>query len=153
MIAGSERPDPLDSAIIARLEQDGRAPFRQIARELSVSEATVRARYRRLSESGRLRIVAFSDPAAGSGARFALVFLKVTPEHHDAVVKTLVGRTEVSYVSTILGARDVFAQVLVANDDELWRLLQNVIRPLAGVIDTKCVLEVNVHKLWFENAS
>src|SRR6478609_2665984 len=57
-------PDELDRAIIRELERDGRQPFREIGRSLGVSEATVRARYRRLTDSGLLRVVAFADPTA-----------------------------------------------------------------------------------------
>lgn len=145
-------PDVLDRAIIRELEQDGRRPFREIARSLDVSEATIRARYRRLTETGRLKIVAFSDPAAMAMNRLALVFLKVAPEQHDAVAKALIGRAEVSYVSTVLGGFDLFAQVLVADDTALWNFLQDVVRPLPGVLETECTLEIKVHKLWFENA-
>lgn len=142
--------DELDRAIIHELEHDGRTSFREISRTLNVSEATVRARYHRLVEAGLLRIVAFSDPEAYSKSRLALVFLKVAPEQHAAVVKTLAGHDEVSYVSTVLGPFDVFAQVLVADDPALWTFLQEVVRPMAGVLETECTLEIKVHKLWFD---
>ena len=142
--------DDLDRAIIRALETDGRQPFREIGRELQVSEATVRARFRRLTESGLLRVVAFSDPAAHDKARLALLFLKVEPDKHDAVIKALADREEISYVSTVLGSFDLFAQVLVGDDDDLWQFLQTVVRPIDGVLDTDCTLEIKVHKLWFE---
>ena len=81
--------DELDRAIIRELERDGRTAFREIGRTLNISEATVRARYRRLVEADLLRIVAFPDPGAHSKSRLALVFLKVAPGQHETVVKTL----------------------------------------------------------------
>jgi Lrp/AsnC family transcriptional regulator, regulator for asnA, asnC and gidA len=146
----TETVDDLDRAIIGELERDGRTPFREIGRALDVSEATIRARYRRLVDSGLLRIVAFSDPNAHSKSRLALLFLKVTPDRHDAVVKLLGEHEEVSYVSTVLGPWDVFAQVLVADDAALWAFLQTVVRPMDGVLETDCTLEMKVHKLWFD---
>ncbi|MGW2897299.1 Lrp/AsnC family transcriptional regulator [Streptomyces sp. NPDC001212] len=142
--------DSLDRAIIAELEQDGRRAFREIARSLDVSEGTVRSRFRRLEDGGILKITAFADPGRFSTARLALLFLKVAPEHHDHVVTELTACAEVSYVSTTLGRADVFAQVLTADDTELWRFLQERVRPLDGVIETECMLEVAVHKLWFD---
>jgi hypothetical protein len=44
----------------------------------------------------------------------------------------------------------VFFQVLVADDAALWTFLQEVVRPMAGVLETKCTLEIKVHKLWFD---
>lgn len=140
----------LDRAIIRVLERDGRTAFREIGRVLHVSEATVRARYHRLVEAGLLRVVAFSDPEAHSKSRLALVFLKVAPERHETVVKALARHDEVSYVSTVLGSFDVFFQVLVADDTALWTFLQETVRPMAGVLETDCTLEMKVHKLWFD---
>ncbi|MER8034823.1 Lrp/AsnC family transcriptional regulator [Streptomyces hydrogenans] len=142
--------DDLDRAIIAELEQDGRRAFREIARSLEVSEGTVRSRYRRLEETGVLKITAFADPGRFDTARLALLFLRVTPERHDAVVEALAARPEVSYVSTTLGRADVFAQVLATDDAALWRFLQEHVRPLEGVTETECTLEIAVHKLWFD---
>lgn len=142
--------DDLDRAIVAELEQDGRRAFREIGRSLNVSEGTVRSRFRRLEEAGILKITAFADPGRFSQGRLALLFLRVAPERHDAVVEALRSYREVSYVSTTLGRSDVFAQVLVADDAELWRFLQERVRPLEGVRDTECTLEVAVHKLWFD---
>jgi Lrp/AsnC family transcriptional regulator for asnA, asnC and gidA len=143
--------DDLDSAIIRELEADGRRPFREIARTLNVSEATIRARFRRLTESGLLKIVAFSDPAAMSRSRLAVLFLTVEPQQHYAVAAALTERDEVSYVSTVMGGFDIFVQVLVQDDFALWTFIQEVVRPMAGVLASECMLELRVHKLWFEN--
>ena len=59
------RPDevsPLDKRIIEHLQADGRRPFTQIAADLGVSEAAVRARTNRLIERGILQVVGVTDP-------------------------------------------------------------------------------------------
>ncbi|MFB6959013.1 Lrp/AsnC family transcriptional regulator [Streptomyces sp. NPDC056309] len=142
--------DDLDRAIISELEEDGRRAFREIARSLEVSEGTIRSRFRRLEDAGVLKITAFADSGRFSTARLALLFLKVDPAHHDGVVESLTACREVSYVSTTLGKADVFAQVLTADDTELWTFLQERVRPLQGVLETECTLEIAVHKLWFD---
>ena len=58
----AEDVSELDRAIIERLQADGRRPFTQIAAELGVSEAAVRARTNRLTERGVLQIVGVADP-------------------------------------------------------------------------------------------
>src|SRR6266540_4632461 len=52
----------LDKRIIEHLQQDGRRPFTQIAADLGVSEAAVRARTNRLVERGILQVVGVTDP-------------------------------------------------------------------------------------------
>ena len=51
---GPEEVSALDKRIIEHLQEDGRRPFTQIALELGVSEAAVRARTNRLVERGIL---------------------------------------------------------------------------------------------------
>ena len=52
----------LDKRIIEHLQTDGRRPFTQIAADLGVSEAAVRARTNRLIERGILQVVGVTDP-------------------------------------------------------------------------------------------
>ena len=58
--------DEIDNAIIDLLRVDGRLPYRAIARELGLTETTVRARVKRLEESNTMRVVALltSKPPA-----------------------------------------------------------------------------------------
>src|SRR3954447_25526083 len=83
------RLDDLDRSIITELQNDGRRSFREIARSIGVSEATVRTRVRRLDEAGALRIVAFADPLKLGNAELALLFLRVANNRHDAVIAEL----------------------------------------------------------------
>ena len=60
--------DATDQSIINLLRKDGRMPYRAIARELDIAENTVRARVRRMEETGTMRVVAVTDiEAAGYG--------------------------------------------------------------------------------------
>src|SRR5512144_2451476 len=54
--------DEIDLRIIEALRKDGRAPFAQIAEQLSVSPGMIRLRYNRLSEQGYLKVVAITNP-------------------------------------------------------------------------------------------
>ena len=148
----TEQPhDDLDRSILRELERDGRTPFREIARTLDVSEATIRARYRRLTESGALKIVAFVEPDAAT-SRLALLMIRVKPELHDDLVSFLTARSEVSYVSSVLGSFELFAQVLMPDDTALWNFVQREVRAHPATIDVQSSLEVKIHKLWFEQA-
>jgi Lrp/AsnC family transcriptional regulator, regulator for asnA, asnC and gidA len=140
--------DELDRLIVRELEQDGRRPFREIARSLEVSEATVRARVRRMEQAGALRIVAFADPAhLGGPERLALLLLTVAAGAHDDVLARLEALPEVAYLSAIVGPADVCAQVLVEDDAALWRFVNDVVRALPGVTAVQTIVEVEVRKL------
>ncbi len=146
----TEQPyDDLDRAILRELERDGRTSFREIARTLAVSEATVRARYRRFTESGALKIVAFVEPDVAT-SRLALMMIRVKPELHDDLVAFLTARAEVSYVSSVLGSFELFAQVLMPDNTALWNFIQHEVRTHPATLDVQASLEVKIHKLWFE---
>ena len=49
--------DEIDRLILQTLQEDGRTPFTQIAKQAGVSETTIRSRYRSRVESGIIRTV------------------------------------------------------------------------------------------------
>ena len=51
-----------DQRIVDFLREDGRTPFREIARQLGVSESMVRKRVGRLLETGWMPILGVTDP-------------------------------------------------------------------------------------------
>ena len=74
-VAPARRTDELDRRIIEALQANGRESFRAIAARVGVSEATVRARYGRLTAEGILQVVAVTNPL-GLGYEQALVGVK-----------------------------------------------------------------------------
>src|ERR1700758_2635123 len=76
-VAPARRIDELDRSIIEALQANGRESFRSIASRVGVSEATVRARYGRLTAEGILQVVAVTNPL-GLGFEQALVGVKTS---------------------------------------------------------------------------
>ncbi len=140
--------DPLDYEIIRELQEDGRRAFREVARNLSVPEATIRTRVKRLQDQGVLQILAFTNPAAVGPAKLALFFIEVDPNLTEQVLEELLAWTEVSYLSTTMGQTDLCVQVLCGSDDDLWALQQKV-RGIAGVRGFRMMQEIKVHKIRF----
>jgi len=106
------RIDDLDKRIIVALEEDGRRPYRDIARELGTSEATVRARVNRLSESGLIRITAVGDPLSLGVSTAAITLIRTRPGTVHAVAETLAQLPNVRFVGVSLGSADVVIQTL-----------------------------------------
>ncbi len=138
--------DQLDRAIISQLQEDGRRPFRAIARALGVSEGTVRSRATRLQEDGILRILALADPYALGYAVQASVLVRVRPAAHARVAETLTAWPEVMYLSSCAGSADLYMHIVCRNHDDLWRLLGERLGAVEGVDRTETYLELRVHK-------
>src|SRR5206468_8554981 len=72
----SDDVSELDKRIIEHLQQEGRRPFTQIAAELGVSEAAVRARTNRLVERGILQVVGVTDPLKLGFQQMAMIGIR-----------------------------------------------------------------------------
>src|SRR4051812_23995090 len=70
--------DALDERIIQALQENGRASFRRIAGRVGVTEATVRARYARLTTDNVVRVTGVTNPLALGFDGMALVGIKVS---------------------------------------------------------------------------
>ena len=145
----AEPLDRVDREIVRQLQEDGRRSFREIARSLRVSEATVRTRFRRLEEAGILRILAFADPFKLGGSILALVIMRVEADAHERIAETLADWPEVTYVSSLLGRADLYAQVVCRDVESLWQLVGERLRTLDGVIETETMMEMKVHKFTY----
>ncbi|CUR58014.1 putative AsnC family transcriptional regulator [metagenome] len=139
--------DDLDRSILRELEEDGRRALREIARSVGSSEATIRARVKRLQDLKILRIVAFADPERLGDTQLGLVFLNVDPSLHQQVVAALIEFPEVTYVSTVMGRADLCVEVLTKDNAELWSFLQHKVSTIPGVRQTETMSIMKVHKL------
>ena len=121
--------DATDHAIIELLRRDGRMPYRTIARELGVSEATVRGRVRRLEDSNTMRVVAVTDIEAAGYSMLLAIGVQVENRAPEAVARDLAAIPEVFSVNVVVGTHDV--EILVVAEDQA-SLDELIGRQLAG---------------------
>ncbi len=81
--------DELDRGIIELLQLDGRASNAKVAREVGVSEATVRRRLSRLIQQDVLRITAVPNLEKLGYGTTALIRVQTSPGKSDAVAEAL----------------------------------------------------------------
>jgi Lrp/AsnC family transcriptional regulator for asnA, asnC and gidA len=127
---------PLDKRIIEHLQADGRRPFTQIAADLKVSEAAVRARTNRHVERGILQIVGVADPDA-LGFQQALIGIRCQPGKLLEVAEALAGMPEVDYVVVTTGRFDVLIETVAEDNEGLLRFLADRLQRVDGVRDTE----------------
>jgi Lrp/AsnC family transcriptional regulator for asnA, asnC and gidA len=141
-----ERLDELDRAIIGQLQEDGRRPFRAIAKALSVPEGTVRFRVKRLQEQGVMRILAFVDPLQFGYQVSASVMLSSDPGRHAEAIEALADWPEIVYLSSCTGRADIYAHFVCANRTELLQLLTERLAGLPDVKVVETITELDIHK-------
>ncbi|PLW81667.1 Lrp/AsnC family transcriptional regulator [Kineobactrum sediminis] len=138
--------DETDHRIIALLRGDGRLPYRSIARELNLTEATVRARVRRLEESRTMRVVAVTDiEAAGYGMLLA-IGVQVEDRSPEEVGRDMAAIPEVFSVNIVVGTQDLEILMVAEDQAALQGLLHEKLATMAGVRRLTPALAVNVLK-------
>ena len=130
----------LDKRIIEHLQQDGRRPFTQIAIDLGVSEAAVRARTNRLIDKGIIQIVGVTDPLKLGFQQQAMIGVVCQADKLLEVAATIRGFPEVDYLVVTAGTYDLLAEVVCEDNDGLLRFLTEKLRQVDGVRSTEtCV--------------
>lgn len=126
--------DTTDRALIDLLIGDGRRSNREVARQLGVSEGTIRSRLRRLEDAGLLRITGRSDPYLTDQVTFwAAMGIDTEPGSTHDVAHTLAGLSETGIVSIVAGRYDIFAAVAGPSRSRLVRLVLEEVRSIPGV--------------------
>lgn len=146
-VAPARRVDELDRRIIEALQENGRESFRRIAALLGVSEATVRARYARLTSEGILQVVAVTNPL-GLGFDQALIGVK-TSGAPDTVADEIARWPEADYVVVTAGQFDLVVEVVTADRRELLDLT-NRMRALEGVVTTETFFYLEMWKQLYD---
>jgi Lrp/AsnC family transcriptional regulator for asnA, asnC and gidA len=146
-IAPARTVDDLDRRIIEALQANGRESFRRIAVRLGVSEATVRARYQRLTGEGILQVVGVTNPL-GLGFDQALVGVK-TSGPPDAVADAIARWPEADYVIVTAGQFDIVVEVVAADRRELLDIT-NRMRALDGVVSTETFFYLEMWKQLYD---
>jgi DNA-binding Lrp family transcriptional regulator len=125
--------DALDREILVHLQENARTSLREVGRRLGRSEGTIRARMRRLEESGLCRIQAVSDVSIGPGGAAAWLAIKSRRGYVRRVADALAKHAEVGFVGITLGRFDVIALVSAPGREELSRLLFENVALIPGV--------------------
>ena len=141
--------DATSKAIIEQLQVDGRRSYAEIGKAVGLSEAAVRQRVQKLTESGVMQIVAVTDPLQLGFSRQAMIGLKVSGDTR-LVADALAAMPAVDYVVLTAGTFDILAEVVCEDDDDLIALLNSEIRSLDGVQSTETFVYLKLRKQLYD---
>jgi|TARA_B100000809_G_scaffold35165_1_gene30888 Lrp/AsnC family transcriptional regulator for asnA, asnC and gidA len=141
--------DDLDNQIIEILSLDGRMSNASIARNLGVSEGTIRRRLNILKDEGIINVKVVLNPNYLASETEAIIGIQVDLSLIREVVLKLNGINEIRWVNITSGSFDIFINVSTKSLSDLLVLLQNKIGKIDGVkkIETFTTLDVPMDKL------
>jgi Lrp/AsnC family transcriptional regulator for asnA, asnC and gidA len=140
----------LDKRVIEHLQADGRRPFTQIAAELGVSEAAVRARTNRLIERGILQIVGVTDPLKLGFHQMAMIGIRCESDQLVKVADRIAEMPEVDYVVITAGTYDLLVETVCEDNEALLRFLTEKLRSLDGVRETETFVYLRMVKQTYQ---
>ncbi len=149
--ANSSRPlqlDEVSKSIIEQLQSDGRRSYAEIGKAVGLSEAAVRQRVQKLTDSGVMQIVAVTDPMQLGFYRQAMIGIRVSGDT-TVVADQIATIPAVDYVVLTAGSFDILAEVVCENDDDLIELLNRNIRGIDGVASTETFVYLRLTKQFY----
>lgn len=115
----------LNQKIIRFLQKDGRTAYKEIAKQLGVSEGTVRNRVNGLRENDQLRIAAMVDPVADEYKTTAMIGLKAAPGFTPQQIGERLSDNEmVVFILWVSGRYDLIMEVVTDDHEEFQTFLE-----------------------------
>jgi Lrp/AsnC family transcriptional regulator, regulator for asnA, asnC and gidA len=146
-VSAAPNLDGIDQRLIEALQKNGREPFRRIAADVGVSEATIRARYQRLCEDNILQVTGVTNPLGLGFDAMALIGVNATGAPAP-IADEIAEWEEASYVVVTAGRFDVLAELVCEDRTHLLELTTRI-RAIENVVTTETFLYMQLCKQIF----
>jgi Lrp/AsnC family transcriptional regulator for asnA, asnC and gidA len=147
-VSAAPHLDGIDQRLIEALQKNGREPFRRIAAEVGVSEATIRARYQRLCEDNILQVTGVTNPLGLGFDAIAMVGIR-TGGAPEPVADAIAQWDEAGYVVITAGQFDILVELVCADRRQLLETTSRI-RELDGVVSTESFLYLELWKQLYD---
>ncbi|OGX61462.1 MAG: transcriptional regulator [Paenibacillus sp. RIFOXYA1_FULL_44_5] len=138
--------DELDLSIIRLLQQDGRMAYTEIAKQLKVSEGTVRSRTNRMLSEKTFEFIVHVNPNKIGLHTQAIIGLQTQMGMQEQVASELVRCPEVRFVAAFSGAFDLILQAYFESNKELVEFMNTTLAKMEGVLKAEVSLELKQYK-------
>jgi Lrp/AsnC family transcriptional regulator for asnA, asnC and gidA len=143
------RLDELDLRILRAFRFGARLGNAEIARQVEVSEGTVRRRIAALEELGVLKFVAITDPRTLGFNLNVLIGIKADGDKVVAIAEEIANLPEVPYSAISMGAFDIFVTALLPSTDA-WLEFRSRLAQIEGIRSTETFQVTRVVKQNFD---
>ncbi|OGO30933.1 MAG: hypothetical protein A2Z29_00880 [Chloroflexi bacterium RBG_16_56_11] len=143
--------DELGQKIVRELQEDARQSFREIGRNLSVSEGTVRNRVRGLVKSGTVRIGAVSNPQQLGMNFICIMCIEVKVGSVERVEASLIKSPNVYFLCGCTGTYDIIGIFIFHTPQEFDEFVKNVIANIPEINRTSTFVVMHVSRSPWEH--
>ena len=138
--------DDIDRALIEHLRSDGRMPNKRLAKHLSISEATVANRIRRLRDESVLRVLLRRDLYSKGFDLQCFAEVSVAGRAVERVASDLAGIERATSVSLLLGTPEIMLVFNAVDREDLLAVLENEIAAVEGVARVELHTAIDIRK-------
>jgi Lrp/AsnC family transcriptional regulator for asnA, asnC and gidA len=142
--------NPLDRKIVRLLQKNGRLSNTEVARELSVTETTIRKRVGRMLEEGLIEFLAVPTQLAVGSMIAAIIGVTVNLRQLDEVSAQAIACPEVRYVGVAAGRYDLILEGIFSSHEHLLRFLATSLGQFEGVVSAETSIILKVAKFSYE---
>lgn len=135
--------DEVDARIVELLQENARRGNRGIAREIDVSEATVRYRVRKLVDTGAICFTVLQDPFAIGLMTSAFLRMVVSMPRLQAIRDWLIDRDETVLVASTSGRFNLVTFLQTRDEAALREFVSDEVAAIKGVweLDVRTVVQ------------
>ena len=127
--------DELDQKIIQLLIENARISYSDIGEKIGISRVAVKARIQSLEKKGVIEeYTTIINPQKLSGAVSCYFEIETKPETFHTVIQKLKDCPDITQIYQTTGHCRLHVHAIVAGQEEMDRLLQEVIDPLPGAL-------------------
>jgi Lrp/AsnC family transcriptional regulator for asnA, asnC and gidA len=132
--------DQIDCQMIELLQKDGRISNTDLAKEIGISEATVRTRLNRLINEEYIQIVAVSNPIKLGFKIVGNIRIHVEIKKMEKIIRELKKLKPLWFIVQTTGGTGIDTEFVVKSLDELNDLIFEKINKIDGVVRTETTL-------------
>ena len=138
--------DDIDKAILRRLQEDARISFKEIAKEVGTSEATIFVRVKKLQKSGIIKAFrAIVNPQSVGKQVTAFALVKAEPRSYPKMLAQLASFEDICEIYDVTGAYYSILKMRTGTSEQLAQILDKI-GEIEGVAGTETVIVLRTIK-------
>ncbi|MCI9637590.1 MAG: Lrp/AsnC family transcriptional regulator [Hungatella sp.] len=131
--------DTIDQQILQLLIQNARASYSDIGQRIGISRVAVKSRIQALEQKGIIEeYTTIVNPRKISGAMSCYFEIETSPESLGQVMRILEQNEIITQIYRVTGRNKLHVHAVASSNEEMEKLIQEVIDPLPGVVSCGC---------------
>ncbi|MCI8983689.1 MAG: Lrp/AsnC family transcriptional regulator [Hungatella sp.] len=131
--------DTIDQQILQLLIQNARASYSDIGQRIGISRVAVKSRIQALEQKGIIEeYTTIVNPRKISGAMSCYFEIETSPESLGQVTQILEQNEIITQIYRVTGRNKLHVHAVASSNEEMEKLIQEVIDPLPGVVSCGC---------------